>query len=68
MSWYQLLDIRKHAQQEFEWFASTPPLSCPNDGEPLINSPATDSGSGAELFCKFDGFQYPRDHIRPQPL
>jgi len=68
VSWYQLLDIRKQAQEEFDWFADNPPSNCPRDGEPLTNSPPADSGSSVERFCKFCDFEYPRDWVRPQRL
>lgn len=64
-SWWQLLSVRQHAREEFDFWASHPPPSCPRCGEPLINAPTADSGSGAELFCRFDGWQYPRDWVRP---
>lgn len=63
-SWYQLLDIRRHARQEFEYYANKPPVSCPNDGEPLLPGPASEPGI---WFCTFDGWQYPRDWVRPEP-
>lgn len=31
------------------------PEACPNDGEPL------QQGAQGVLFCKFDGYQWPRD-------
>lgn len=68
MSWLQLLDIREQARAEFEAFAERPPMACPNDGEPLRQSPSADSGSGCELYCPYDGFQYPRDWVRPEML
>ncbi len=55
----------KHSQQEYDWYRSTPPMACPNDGEPLINAPSTDAGSGVQLFCKYDGFRYPQDWHPP---
>ncbi len=63
--WWQLLEINRYREQEFQFYATNPPMSCPNDGEPLTNAPPTDSGSSVELFCRFDGWQYPRDWIRP---
>ena len=67
-SWYQLLDIRKQAQAEFDWYAERPPVACPLDGEPLRNAPAVETASGCELFCRFCGWQYPRDWVRPERL
>jgi hypothetical protein len=66
--WWQLLDIRDYAQQEFDWWADTPPWACPTDGEPLRNSPTADSGSDCQLYCPYCGWQYPRDYVRPQRL
>jgi hypothetical protein len=40
------------------YYRSTPPVACPHDGEPLRQGPPSMPGI---LFCKFDGFQYPRD-------
>lgn len=67
-SWWQLLDIYKFADQEFDWYASNPPFACPNDGEPLRQAPTADSGSDCQLYCPVDGWQYPRDYIRPERL
>lgn len=66
MSWYQLLDIRKQARLEFERdpFVVGPPSACPNDGEPLIASPPSESGT---WFCPFDGWKWPNDWVRPEP-
>lgn len=63
--WWQLLEIRKYAEQERQFYASNPPFSCPRCGEPLTNAPPTDSGSSVELYCRFDGWQFPRDWVRP---
>ena len=41
-------------------------MACPNDGQPLLNAPTGDSGSGVELYCPYDGWQYPRDYVRPE--
>lgn len=60
-SWWALLDIHRWAEQEFEAYNTRPPVACPDCGEPLINGPSTDSGSGIQLYCKFDGWTYPRD-------
>lgn len=51
MSWYQLLDIEKEAAAERRAAASTPPVACPLDGEPLRTGP--DGG----LWCPFDGWR-----------
>lgn len=68
MSWWQLLDVRKQAEEEFSWYADNGPLSCPNDGTPLLNAPPTESGSSVEKYCPYDGWQFPRDWVRPQKL
>lgn len=41
-----------------------PPVACPNDGTPLLGGPGTDPT--VELFCPFDGWQFPRDWVRPE--
>lgn len=50
MAWQQLLEIMAEAKQDAEYFASAPPVACPNDGWPLV------SGPEGELFCVFDGW------------
>jgi hypothetical protein len=68
-SWWGLHSVFEQSRQEFEAYVSMPPMACPVCGEPLINGPATDSGSGIELYCKFAGdhrFHYPSDWIAPQ--
>ena len=67
MSWWQLLDVLKHRQEEFTWWATTQPFACPRCGEPLRNAPPTESGADVILYCLYDGWQYPRDYIRPEP-
>ena len=64
-SWWGLDGIFKDSRQEFAAYVSRPPVACPNCGEPLINAPATKAGSGCQLYCKFDNWQYPRDYIAP---
>lgn len=65
-SWWGLDTVFKQSRQEFDAYVSRPPMACPNDGEPLRNAPATMAGSGCQLYCPFDGWQYPRDHHPPQ--
>lgn len=66
-SWWGLDAVFKQSRAEFEAYVSRPPVACPVCGEPLTNGPATPSGSGVELYCKFGhGWQYPRDWIAPQ--
>jgi len=55
VSWEQLLSILKEASDSARDEQSRPPQACPLCGEPLI------SGPNGELFCKYDGYQYPRD-------
>lgn len=64
-SWWGLDTVLKQSRQEFEAYASRPPVACPNCGEPLTYGPATNAGSGVERYCKFDGFVYPRDWVPP---
>jgi hypothetical protein len=52
--WYQLRDFAVQARTEREQEGRDGPLSCPNDGEPLLRNP----GSG-RLGCPFDGWQRP---------
>ncbi len=65
MSWYQMLDVLKQAQMEFDYYANRPPASCPNDGEPLIPGPQSAENT---LFCRYDGWTFPRDWVRPERL
>lgn len=55
MAWEQYLAIMREAAQEARDEQTRPPAACPNDGEPLLQGP---DGS---LYCKFDGYRYPRD-------
>lgn len=64
-SWWGLDTVFKQSRQEFEAFVSRPPMACPECGEPLTYAPATKAGSGVERYCKFDGWQYPRDYVAP---
>ena len=63
--WWGLHSVFEQSRQEFDAYWSAPPVACPNDGEPLINAPSAKSGSGVELYCKYDGWQYPRDWHPP---
>lgn len=42
-----------------EFYKSSLPVACPNDGEPLREGPPQEAGI---LWCPFDGWQYPRDY------
>jgi len=59
-SWYQLLEVYANVALQREYERQRVPSACPNDGEPLIPGPEPDT-----LFCKYDGWQYPRDYVRP---
>lgn len=65
-SWWGLVTVLRRNAQEFEAYASNPPLACPNDGEPLRNAPAVPSASGTELYCAYDGWRYPRNYTAPE--
>jgi hypothetical protein len=52
MSWEQLISIIRESADEAHTDASTPPIACPNDGEPLLTGP------DGQLFCRFDGWRY----------
>lgn len=64
-SWWGLDTVLKQSRQEFDAYRSAPPLACPDDGEPLMNAPATNAGSGKELYCRYCGWSYPRDFVMP---
>lgn len=64
-SWWGLDTVLKQSREEFQEYVSRPPMACPDDGEPLTDAPATKSGSGVERFCKYCGWQYPRDWQPP---
>ena len=64
-SWWGLDSVFKESRQEFDAYWSRPPVECPRCTEPLTPAPSTASGSGIELFCRFDGWQFPRDFERP---
>jgi hypothetical protein len=40
------------------YYDTTLPMACPNDGTPLQQGPPEESGT---LYCPFDFWQYPRD-------
>jgi len=52
-----LSTLQQQAAYE-EYYRTTPPVACPNDGEPLRQGPPSEPGI---LYCEFDGFTYPRD-------
>jgi len=57
--WYQILDIGREASQMMRDEQNRRPVACPNDGEPLENGP------DGTMHCRYDGWQYPRDWVRP---
>lgn len=59
--WWQLYDIIEAAKRERAFWDSQPAMACPRDGEPLQLAPPADSGDTVDRFCRFCGFQYPRD-------
>lgn len=63
--WWQLFDVRRQSEQEFETWLELEPISCPRCGEPLTPSPTTDGGATVDRFCRFDGFRFPRDWVPP---
>lgn len=65
-SWWGLDTVFKASAEEFEAYVEqTSRMACPNDGEPLIQAPPTSAASGVELFCKYDGWSFPRDWTPP---
>jgi hypothetical protein len=59
MAWESLLATVKEAIAEYDSERSSPPVACPNDGEPLTG------GRDGKLHCGFDGWTWPDD---PNPL
>jgi len=53
-----LLSTLRQQAADADYYQSQPPTACPNDGEPLTQGPPSEPGV---LFCRFDGWQYPRD-------
>jgi len=59
MSWWALDTTLKERAAYIEYYRAQPPVACPNDGEPLQWGPPQAPGI---LYCRFDGWQYPRDY------
>lgn len=59
--WWQLDSILQNQAQLQNQYDTMKTMACPNDGEPLKQGPPD---SGVELYCPFDGWQYPRDYDR----
>lgn len=64
-SWWGLDAVFKQSQQEFDAYWSRPPADCPQCAEPLTPGPSTPRGATVQLFCRYDGWQYPRDWHPP---
>lgn len=62
MSWWQLLSIMQGQSEEYQAYVSMGPQACPRCGEPLTLTPFSSEG---ERFCRYDGWQFPRDWVRP---
>lgn len=62
MSWWQLVSWRQEAVETKTALDQGGPLSCPNDGEPLLTAP--DGG----LFCRFDGWRPEHSPGKPTGL
>lgn len=56
MAWETLTSIYEEAAQYMRDERVQPPVACPFDGEPLLTTP-----DGKGLFCRFDGYEFPRD-------
>lgn len=50
-NWWKLYDIYQEASAWMAEDLATPPVACPNDGEPLL------AGPQGQLYCPFDGWQ-----------
>jgi hypothetical protein len=50
--WYSYLNIMSNNAAEMSRQANSPPVACPNDGEPL------DTSVHGVLFCPFDGWEW----------
>ena len=53
MSWWELVAIRDETKRVTQEWRATPPVDCPNDGEPLTTHPKT-----GRLHCRFDGWDW----------
>ena len=62
MSWYELIGICAEGRALAADERARGPLSCPNDGEPLIDGP------DGRRFCRFDGWRPEHgDGLIPEP-
>lgn len=52
MGWEQLLDIAREAADLAAQEAASPPVACPQDGEPLLTGP------NGVLYCRFCGWTH----------
>lgn len=55
--WQSLINIAREAILGLAMERAAVPRACPNDGEPLRQGPDN------TLYCPYDGWQYPRDHV-----
>lgn len=60
VSWWQLDSVLKEQAEYAQYYRSQPPVACPNDGQPLEPGPPQEPEGS--LFCKFDGWTFPRDY------
>lgn len=51
MSWFQLLDIKRRAEEDLKFEPQRRRLACPNDGTPY------QAGPNGELYCPHDGYR-----------
>lgn len=58
-SWWALDSVLKEQAEEADFYRSALPVACPNDGEPLVPGPSSDPS--VQLYCPYDGWQFPRD-------
>lgn len=57
MGWDLYSTLIQQAEYE-QYYKTVPPVACPNDGEPLRPGPPSRPNV---LYCKYDGWEYPRD-------
>lgn len=55
---WDLYSILQEQAAYVNYYATIPPVACPNDGTPLVQGPPSQPGV---LFCPFDGWRYPDD-------
>ena len=55
---WDLYSTLQQQAADYEYYKTTLPMACPNDGTPLLDGPPSQPGI---LYCPHDGWQYPRD-------